>query len=220
MIEWHLNDQILLEWARNDGMTMWWIGYWLGMAEWWWNEMNLKIKGFALVQEYHIISHHSVTSYHFWMIKMLGMKWKWQEWLLNDIFLLWFSFLIILDKLKWLRNVGMRRNGGVLDRQIKTEFRDTRHSAIIWSFQSHSNKNLLSHTKGVWDDSGKLQKIKWHLNDGMTFKWWNVIGIMEIYQNELGMSHFGTMGTITLDPPSVPCQKYIASFQCHSWVEG
>ena len=141
MIEWHLSDQILLEWARNDGMTMWWIGYLLGMAEWLWNEMNLKIKGSALVQEYHIISHHSVTSHQFWMTKMLGMKRKWQEWLLNDIFSLWFSFLIILDFLKWLKNVGMRRNGGVLERQIKTEFRDTCHSTIIWSFQSHSNKN-------------------------------------------------------------------------------
>ena len=205
MIEWHLNDQILLEWARNDGMTMWWIGYWLGMAEWWWNEMNLKIKGFALVQEYHIISHHSVTPHHFWMTKMLGMKRKWQEWLLNDIFPLWFSFLIILDFLKWLKNVGMRRNGGVLERKIKTEFRDTCHSAIIWSFQSHSKKNVLSHPKLFWDDNGKLHQwndirmIEWHSNDGIMLEWWTNIRM------SFEWAILAQRDSITLDPPL--CQQ-------------
>ena len=33
--------------------------------------------------------------------------------------------------------------------------------------------------------------------------------IMEKYQNELGMIYFGTKGSITLDPPSVPCQNNI-----------
>ena len=131
MIEWHPNDEILLEWARNDGMTMWWMGYWLWMTEWWWNEMNLRIKGFALVQEYHIILHHSVIPHHSWMTKLLWKKWKWLEWLFNDISPLWFSFLVILNILKWHRNGGMRRNGGVLEGKIKTEFWDTCHSWVI-----------------------------------------------------------------------------------------
>ena len=178
-----------------EWLCVWLIGYLLGMAEWWWNEMNLKIKGFALVQEYHIISNHSVTSHHFWMTKMLGMKRKWQEWLLNDIFPLWFSFLIILDFLKWLKNVGMRRNGGVLERKIKTEFRDTCHSAIIWSFQSHSKKNLFSHTNGVWDDSGQFQKMEWHSNDGMSLELWKNIKMSSEW------FILAPRGTITPDPP-------------------
>ena len=170
-MEWHPNDEILLEWASNDEMTMCWRGYWLGMSEWFWDERNLRIKCFALDQEFSFISPHLVIPHHSWMMKLLGMKWKWLEWVLNDIFPVWFSFLIILDILKWPRNGGMRGNGGVLEGKINTEFWDTCHSAIIWSFQYHSNKNLFSHTKWVWDDSRKLQKMEWHLNDGMTFKW-------------------------------------------------
>ena len=142
MIEWHPNDEILLEWASNDEMTMCWRGYWLGMSEWFWDERNLRIKCFALDQEYPFISPHLVIPHHSWMMKLLGMKWKWLEWVLNDIFPVWFSFLVILDILKWPRNGGMRRNGGVLEGKKKTEFWDICHSAIIWSFQSHSNKNL------------------------------------------------------------------------------
>ena len=184
MIEWHPNDEILLEWARNDGMTMWWIGYWLGMTEWWWNEMGLGIKGFALDQEYHIISHHFVIPHHSWMTKLHGVKWKW---FLNDISPLWFSILVIPDILKWPRNGGMRRNGRVLEGKLKTEFWDTCHSAIIWSFRSHSNKNLSSHPSLGW----QLKASK----DGMTFEWWNDIGMTILAQRD----------TITLDPPL--CQQ-------------
>ena len=48
------------------GMIMWWIGYWPGMTEWWWNEMNSRTKGFALVQKYPFISPHSVIPSSFW----------------------------------------------------------------------------------------------------------------------------------------------------------
>ena len=84
-----------------------------------------------MVQEYHIILHHSVIPHHSWMTKLLWKKWKWLEWLFNDISPLWFSFLVILNILKWHRNGGMRRNGGVLEGKIKTEFWDTCHSWVI-----------------------------------------------------------------------------------------
>ena len=131
-----------------------------------WDEygMNLRIKGFALVQENHIILHHSSAPHHFWMTELLGIKWKWQEWLLNDIFSLWFSFFVILDILKWLRNGGMRTNGGVFRRKIKTKFRDTSHSDIIWSFQF---------------DWWQCKASK----DGMKFEWWNYIEMMECHLN-------------------------------------
>ena len=94
-----------LEWPANvrngfqmKGITLWRIQQWHGMMEWQRNEVIFRIKGLTLVQKSPFIPHHSVIpGWQDW----LESKFKWLEWLLNEIT----SIVIIIPF--HLRNDGM-----------------------------------------------------------------------------------------------------------------
>ena len=147
------------------------------MTEWLGNEVSFRIKGFALVQKYHFISPHSVIPSSFLNDEM---KSNWVEYHWNDISLLWFSFLFILDILKWWRNDGMRRNASVFLGEEKTGFWDTSHSTIIRSFQCHSNlytRPSFDHW-WIWNWPSNWNGISMR-NDAqmteMTSEWFNMV---------------------------------------------
>ena len=49
------------------------------------NERDFRIKGFALAQKSPSFHPHSVILRHSWMMKLVGMKWKWMGCLRSDI---------------------------------------------------------------------------------------------------------------------------------------
>ena len=120
-----------------NGMVMWRRGYWWGMTEWWQNEEDFRIKGFALLQKYHSFHPHPVILRHSRMIKLIGMEWKWMGCPLNEIppffiFIPWHSRMI--------RNDGMRRNesdfGSEQKNWILRCLSFCHHSVILSSFRN------------------------------------------------------------------------------------
>ena len=161
------------------------------------------------------IPHFTVISsfhHHSWMTKLIGMKWKWLEWLLNDISPLWFSFLVILDILKWPRNGGMGRNGGVLEGKIKNwilrYLSFCYHLIIPISFRQElilppipKEFGMTVESFKIWND---IQMMECHWNYGIMSKWdWNELFWHQGY-------------TITPDPPWCHAKIFFASL----WVEG
>ena len=148
------------EWQNDQemkGMKTWRKGFLYWMTEWWRNEGDFRIKGFALLQKMSLISPsfgHSVS--------FLNDETDWSEVKIgeNDWNALWmisllcyFSFHSKLVILKWWRNDRMRGNEGVFGSGEKK-----------WS-----QKNLSFHCHSVIPASFNINDLKcpieWHRND-------------------------------------------------------
>ena len=119
------------------------------MTEWRQNEGDFRIKGFALLQKYPSFHHHSVIPSHSRMTKLLGMKWKWLERLLNDISPLWFSFLVIQG---WGGVTGWGGNDGALGSEQKIwdlKNLSFRPHPVIWSSFHNGSVPLIQCVKSI-----------------------------------------------------------------------
>ena len=103
------------------------------MIKWRQNEGDFRIKGFALLQKSPSFHPHPVILRHSWMMKLVGMEWKWMECLMNEvppffIFIPWHS--------RMMRNDGMRRNESDFGTEQKNwilRCLSFCHHSVIWS---------------------------------------------------------------------------------------
>ena len=147
----------------------------LGMMKWHQNdEEDFGIKGFALLQKYPSFTPIQSFPNHSWMMKLLGMRWKWMECPLNDIPPLSFSFLGIQQ---WW---GMTEWGGMM---VFLEVNKKLNSEIPLILPSFCHSDLIQ-TKTDWHCP---MPTEWAKNyNEMTrrrLEWRNEIRMIEWSQN-------------------------------------
>ena len=130
------------------GMTVKWIEWSQEENDFrkeWQNERDFRIKVFASALKSPSFHPHSVILRHSWMMKLVGMKWKWMGCLRTDIPPL-FIFIPWHSRMK--RNDGMRRNesdfGSEQKKWILRRLSSCHHSVIWSSFRDGSIPLILS----------------------------------------------------------------------------
>ena len=146
-------------------MKTWSKGFLYWMTEWWRNEGDFRIRGFALLQKMSLISPsfgHSVS--------FLNDETDWNEVKRseNDWNALWMiSFLCYFSFQPFSNDEGMTEWGEMRvfsEVEKKSEARKTSHSTVILSFQHHS-------TLMIWNaplnDTGMIRNGLWMNESGV-----------------------------------------------------